>query len=289
MGRVLELYGIPSCKPSANWPEVVHRQHCPYIGRKCLKVRKSTPERTIGTCSVEYGRSGKRVVICPHRLLEKQRVFMDCLHLLTLHEPGNDLHVIAEVSVPGGSVDYFLVSARDGKVKDFLGIELQAVDTTGTVWPERQRFLHRQGLETGPIPSKTFGLNWKMTAKTVLLQLHHKLETFEHIHKHLVLVVQDHFLAYMRDGFRLDRLNSPARIGDSMHIHSYTLKSQADCGWQLSLDTRMSTDADGIARSLGLRSNPRVALERLTAVLEEKLSDSNLLTWSQPVRAPSRT
>ena len=58
---------------------------------------------------------------------------MDCLQLLTLHEPGNELHVVSEINLPGGSVDYFLVSAARGKVRDFVGVELQALDTTGTV------------------------------------------------------------------------------------------------------------------------------------------------------------
>ena len=45
--------------------------------------------------------------------------------------------------IPGGNVDHLLVAARRRKVKDFLGIEFQTRDTAGTVWPERQRFLHR--------------------------------------------------------------------------------------------------------------------------------------------------
>jgi hypothetical protein len=34
-------------------------------------------------------------------------------------------------------------------------------------------------------------MNWKMTAKTILVQMHHKVETFEHINKKMVLVIQD--------------------------------------------------------------------------------------------------
>lgn len=41
-------------------------------------------------------------------------------------------------------------------------------------------------------------MNWKMTAKTILVQLHHKIDTFESISKHLVLVVQDYLLDYMK-------------------------------------------------------------------------------------------
>lgn len=86
-----------------------------------------------------HGRGESPVVICPHRLLERRKIFVDSFHLLSLHEPGNELHIVPEIALPGGSVDYFVVSVRKGKVRDFVGIELQTVDTTGTVWPERQR------------------------------------------------------------------------------------------------------------------------------------------------------
>jgi len=41
-------------------------------------------------------------------------------------------------------------------------------------------------------------MNWKMTAKTILMQVHHKVQTFEEINKHLVLVIQDHFMDYIK-------------------------------------------------------------------------------------------
>jgi hypothetical protein len=52
-----------------------------------------------------------------------------------------------------------------------------------------QEFLREHGLNVPVETAKTFGMNWKMTAKTILVQLHHKLETFEHLGKHLVLVI----------------------------------------------------------------------------------------------------
>ena len=59
---------------------------------------------------------------------------------------GMNCTVVPEVSIPGGSVDYFLVSVKDEKVRDFVAIEFQTLDTTGTVWPERQRFLASVGV-----------------------------------------------------------------------------------------------------------------------------------------------
>ncbi len=173
MTKIAELFAIPTRNvEGVNWHTLVESQACPYISRKCIKVRKSDPDLSIGTCSVYYGRSEDQILICPNRLLIRRQIFTDCLHLLTLHEPGNELHLIPEVSIPGGSVDYFLVSVKRGRVLDFVGIELQTLDTTGTVWPERQRFLDSVGVATDRRDvesAKRFGMNWKMTAKTILI------------------------------------------------------------------------------------------------------------------------
>lgn len=279
MSKVIELFGISTItdkKP--DWQNIIAQQSCPYLNRTCIKVRKSSPAISIGTCSVLYGRGNDPVIICPYRLLERRQVFIDCLHLLTLHEPGNELHVVSEISLPGGSVDYFLVSVRNAKVKDFVGIELQTLDTTGTVWPERQRFLQEQGFEVDAADAdskKVFGMNWKMTAKTILVQLHHKIQTFENINKHLVLVIQDTFLRYMRKQFRFEQLNI-ARTGDPMHIHSYTLTQTDGKSFRLSLDSRFSTDTAGVAMFLGLQADANVEMQLIIEQLEAKMSSDTL-------------
>jgi len=279
MSRISELFGIcTTATDTADWASAVSSQHCPHLGRKCLKNRKSEPEVAIGTCTVRHGADRRAVIICPYRLLERNQVFTDCLHLLTLNEPGNELHLLSELSIPGGSVDYVLVAARNGKVKDFVGIEFQTLDTTGTVWPERQRFLRQVGIDVlanDADSSKPFGMNWKMTAKTILVQLHHKIETFEGIHKHLVLVVQDHLLSYMRREFSFGHLNT-ARVGDPMHIDAYTLTTDG-AAFKLGLGERLSTDASGIARCLGLQASPNMGLDQIVELLESRLSTDTLM------------
>ncbi len=278
MSRVVELYGLSTQEHDIDWASVVEKQFCPYLNRKCLKVRKSEPEQTIGTCTVLYGqRQPGSIIICPYRLLERGQIFTDCIHLLSLHEPGNELHTVPEIAIPGGSVDYFLVSANERGVVDFVGIELQTLDTTGTVWPERERFLNEHGVEVQQEvveSSKSFGMNWKMTAKTILVQLHHKVKTFEALGKHLVLIVQDHFLAYMESQFRFGHLMQ-ARTGDPLHIHSYQLYRHPNV-LRLRLDTRLSTDASGIAEALGLQADPHMELGEVIRQLEAKISDETL-------------
>ena len=155
-----ELFTVPTDAENQNWQEIVSKQYCSYLKRKCLKVRKSQPEISIGSCTVKYGKGMNDVIICPYCLLEARKIFLDCIHLLSLHEPGNDLHVVSEIPVPGGNIDFFLASVKDGRVIDFTGIELQTLDTTGTVWPIRQRFLQSKGIK----------VNRKDVASTKLLE-----------------------------------------------------------------------------------------------------------------------
>lgn len=279
MSKIIELFGIPTkLDEKPDWKQIVTQQLCPYINRKCVKVRKSSPKVSIGTCSVFYGKANSPIIICPYRLLERDQIFVDCLHLLSLHEPGNELHIVSEIAIPGGSVDYFLVSVRNEKVQDFVGIELQALDTTGTVWPERQRFLQKQGLSADAMDvgsTKKFGMNWKMTAKTILVQLHHKIQTFEIINKHLVLVIQSNFLDYIKREFQVEHINN-ARIGDSMHMHAYNLNPNEKSGFRLGLASRLSTNTDGVAKLLGLQADTNVGLEKIVEQLERKLSTDTL-------------
>lgn len=275
---IVELFTTSTEQDGIDWTRLIASQHCAYINRKCVKVRKSTPEISIGTCAVKHGtRQSHDLIICPHRFLERGQIFFDCLHLLTLHEPGNELYRVAEIEIPGGNVDYFLVSARDGKVIDFVGIELQALDTTGTLWPLRQQFLESVGLgvpEQADV-SNSYGVNWKMTAKTTLVQLHHKVETFEGLGKHLVLVLQEQLLAYMRREFNFGHIQD-AKLGHPMHFHAYTLQPDGKA-YRLGLVSRSSTDANGIATSLGLQTSPTVELEVLLKLLQSKISPKNRL------------
>ena len=276
--KVAELYGLPTFQP-ADWKDVAAAQQCPFLSRKCLKNRKSRPEITIGTCTMTYGRQERPVMICPFRLLERSQIFTDCVHLLSLHEPGNELRIVAELAVPGGSIDYCLVSVREGKPRDFVGIELQTLDTTGTVWPERQRFLQQNKIRVkreDAVSGKPFGMNWKMTAKTILVQLNHKIATFEHLSKRLVLVLQDFLLDYMRGEFAFNHIKG-VRDGDPMQFHAYELRKEATA-YSLKLEERISTDTAGIAMCLGLQADTKVELQILLEQIEAKLPHSTLLT-----------
>lgn len=280
MSKVVELFTYPVSNGALNWDQIIRSQFCQYTKKRCFKVRKSEPDISIGTCVVKYGKQNDDIIICPHRLLQNNQIFIDCIHLLTLHQPGNELHIVSEVSIPGGSVDYFLVSTDETrKVIDFVGIELQTMDTTGTVWPERQLALYELGqLPMEPSIDKTFGMNWKMTAKTILVQLHHKIQTFQSINKHLVLIVQDPLLQYIQREFSFAHVHEPSRLGDSMQFHSYRLL-QNKTDYKIKLEHRYSTDSNGISKLLGLNADANIGLEEIVSILEAKISDATMLSF----------
>ena len=281
MSAVVELFGHPTDSAQADWHKIIADEHCPYIGKRCYKVRKSPPNQTIGTCSVNYGRRNDLLVICPARLPYRRQIFIDCLQLLTHHEPGNELHLITEVPIPGGNVDYFIVSARGGIARDFVGVELQTLDTTGDWWPERQRALQQLGVrrnDTEEDTNKPHGINWKMTAKTILMQLQHKIQTFQHVNRKLVLVIQDKLLEYMEKEFDFKHLSETAVIGDPMHMHAYQAQKLKEGGFRLELRRRLSTDADGIRSSLGLQAEANLDLEQMIQALQHRMSDETIFT-----------
>ncbi|MCE8864143.1 NotI family restriction endonuclease [Phocaeicola vulgatus] len=280
MSKVKEFFTYISDSPNIDWEGILSTQHCRYTHKKCVKTRKSNPEISIGTCTVTYGKDKRDVIICPHRLLERRQIFIDCLHLLNSHTPGNELHIVPEVSIPGGSVDYVLVSTdKNRKVKDFVGIELQTMDTTGTVWPERQRLLQELGFHvTEDISDKTFGMNWKMTSKTILVQLLHKIETFESLNRHFVLIVQDHLLEYMKKEFSFSHVTD-AKLGDCMHFHAYSLDN-AGGAFKLHLQNRLSTDSAGISTLLGLNAKANIKFKEIATILESKISDNTVFDFS---------
>lgn len=277
MSRVLELFGHTASE-SPDWANVVRQQLCPYIGAACIKTRKSQPDVAIGTCCVSYGREQRSLVICPNRLLSGAKVILDCARHLQFDEPSNDLHVVPEVAVPGGSVDYFLVSVDEGTVRDFVGVELQALDTTGTVWPARQRFLKSVGHpvhDEEAASGRKYGMNWKMTAKTTLVQLHHKVRTFEAVGRQLVLALQDELMRYLQREFAFAHVG-PASDDHPMQFHAYSVHPGDQTHSRLELVERLSTDTEGVRRCLDLQTEARVDTEHLVEELRGKVGPSTL-------------
>lgn len=233
---------------------------CPFLRNKCIKIRKSNAIQSIGACSVLY--KGASLIACPHRFIQRYQIFLDCVRYL---RPNLRYYVVPEITMPGGNIDYCVV-ALDGasEIVDFVGIEIQALDTTqsGAIWTAREDLSH------GVLKhSYKYGINWKMSAKTILVQLHHKAASFQAVNKKLVLVIQKEFYEYMEKVFQTKHLRDVDEA-DVMQFHIYNNVTLGD-EYQIVLDSRKSTDVDGVEKllKLGVESDilePEV-IERIRA------------------------
>ncbi|MGP8124513.1 MAG: NotI family restriction endonuclease [Nitrososphaerales archaeon] len=263
--KPLEFYGQPTAL-RLNWKDELTKEHCPFLGRKCVKLRKSNPSQSIGACLVGYGE--KPLIICPHRFLQHDRIFLDSLHLLAR---GLEYYVVPEITMPGGTIDYFLVASNGVEIRDYLGLEVQSLDTTasGGIWDARV------DLSNGELrDAYQYGINWKMSAKTILIQMHHKSAAFEGLGKKLVLAIQSEFYDYLTKAFRTRQINE-ASEHDSIQFHIYDCVNLNN-RYALTLRSRKSTDVVGVEEMLGTRP-PTISEEEVLNKIRAKLPQARRL------------
>ena len=123
-----EVLGRPAEKgfdPSA------HDFICPFIGLKCTK-RSTALSEPYPVCSIK--RKDIQVCACPKRFYQVDFLNDIVEHCWPGHAPRN-VQLAHEVKMTGfGNVDFVLADVgQSGEIGQFLSVELQAMDITGTV------------------------------------------------------------------------------------------------------------------------------------------------------------
>ena len=178
-------------------------QHCPFLDSECTKFRKSEPSVKIGTCSL--GWSGGRdktwhpSVTCPERLYSDD-VFRSLKRMIYGE---NAVHVVKEANMGRGSFDYVFVKCDEtGGIDDFCCVEFQTNGTTGTPW---------QGIvdikKRGKYLKDAYKYNFNLAnqyQKTMMQQVYKKGLIAEDWGKHLIFLLQDSGMAYLRRSITSD-------------------------------------------------------------------------------------
>jgi len=175
--------------------------------------------------------------------------------------------------MPGGNIDFFLVALRDGQIMDYLGVEIQGLDTTGSggIWEAREDL--RRGAMGN---SYRYGINWRMSAKTILIQMHHKARAFEDLGKKLVLAIQEQFYDYVTREFETGHLR-PTVDADTVRFHAYDLV-EINGQYRLRITRKASTNALGIEKMLGIGREPTVSPEVVLQRIQAKLPQAIALS-----------
>ena len=140
---------------------------CPYRNTVCTK-RSHRIDGPFPVCTVFRRRKGDKcptpIIVCPHRLYAAD-IYNDILaYCWPGVKPQNPI-LVHEIKMGDvGNVDMVIADlAGDGKsIKDFISIELQAVDITGSYEPAYSSIVLDTPLDKRP----TYNFNWQAPKTT---------------------------------------------------------------------------------------------------------------------------
>lgn len=189
IGEVLGERAIAGADPEAK------SFQCPFISAPCPKRSTNLGDQPYPVCTLWRGFKGRTrdtrqdlICVCPKRFYQ-----IDWLSEVITHcwpfDPPRDPVVATEVKMKGfGNVDFVIADrGQDGAIGNFLSVELQAVDITGSVFPAYQAL--RRGAH---LPKKpTYGFNWDNVYKRYITQLIRKGYFHHHWGTKIIAVIQD--------------------------------------------------------------------------------------------------
>ena len=193
-GNISELFGYSPNDRSEEASRARMSLLCPFLKSQCTKqLRDGTIS---GVCSLKPVTSPP-VICCPNRLYaDDYRVLRDValtafgprIRLIsgqdatTVRHDGNNVAVFGkrwgkELRLPqrghrgGYFVDWILALLdHERKLKEFVAVEIQSIDTTGNYRAERESYLNHQKFQG----TSSAGLNWENVSKRILPQLIYK-------------------------------------------------------------------------------------------------------------------
>src|ERR1039457_1744728 len=174
----------------------------PFIKATCIKRSTLLPGQQYPVCSIQTRKEGY-VCVCPKRFYAVdflRDVINECWPAAS---PPKNPQIAAEVTMRGfGNVDFVIADIKDdGSVEQFLSVELQAIDITGSVMKAYAALLKNEDLERKP----TYGLNWDNVYKRFVTQLIGKGYFHHHWGTKIVAVVQDVVYRYICRRFEFMR------------------------------------------------------------------------------------
>lgn len=180
---------------------------CPFINSKCTK-RSQRFSGPYPVCSIFHGKNENRklMCVCPKRFFQAsftQKIIETCW----VGEIPKDPIVVHEVKMEDfGNVDFVIADLDDSKkhVIQFISVELQAVDITGTVEPAFQSVIN-----SDEVCEKSFnyGINWENVRKRYITQLINKGFFHHHWKSKIVAVIQETLYDNLRSKIKFDELD----------------------------------------------------------------------------------
>ena len=168
---------------------------CPFLGSTCTK-RSGKEPYPVCTIRKVVGGEPKLFCVCPKRFFSVDFLSDVVRHCWRGNPPANP-QLAHEVKLAGfGNVDLVVADVGpDGSVTDFLSVELQAIDFSGSVMPAYRAL--REGTDVEE--RLTYNPSMANVYKRYVTQLIRKGYSHHHWGSRIVAVVQDVFYDYICD------------------------------------------------------------------------------------------
>jgi hypothetical protein len=185
---ICEILGQPAVEKTN---PVTEEFLCPFRNSTCTK-RGHSFTGPFPVCSVFRQRKGEEripVAVCPNRLYAAD-IYNDVIRdAWPGDKPTNPIKVHEIKMGAVGNVDMVIADISDNKksIKDFVSIELQTVDITGSYEPAYTAIVLNQPIDKRP----TYNFNYKNVQKRFITQLIDKGFFHHHWGTRIIAVVQD--------------------------------------------------------------------------------------------------
>lgn len=202
---------------------------CPFIQSRCVKRSTQLPDEPYPVCTLWRRSDGAAdpgndlIFVCPKRFYAVDFLTEVIEHCWPGEKPVNP-QVAPEVKMSGfGNVDFVIADVKDdGEVDQFLSVELQAIDITGSVFSAYQALRASTDLERRP----TYGLNWDNVYKRYITQLIRKGYFHHHWKSKIVAVIPEQVYQYIVG--RADFIRSPDVKSAQVNIIFMTYRLEDD-------------------------------------------------------------
>lgn len=177
---------------------------CPFLDAVCTK-RGHLTTGPYPVCSIHRSQLDQRLMsVCPNRFYEAE-ISRDVIQNCWIGKPPENPRVAYEVQMASfGQVDLVIadLDIRKNKVRQFISVELQAVDLSGSVESAYTAVVNNRMLDRRP----SYGINWANVRKRYISQLitkgfyHHQWGT------RIVSVLQTQLYERLKNELRFDEL-----------------------------------------------------------------------------------
>lgn len=229
-----------SCNPEAIIGEVLGRKAvkaidpavsaflCPFIKVRCPKRSTNLPNQPYPVCTL--WRNGPAsdpeadlIFVCPKRFYAVDFLTDVIEHCWPGTKPKNPM-VAPEVKMSDfGNVDFVIADVlEDGEVAQFLSVELQAIDITGSAFPAYMALRRGADLQKRP----TYNFNWDNVYKRYVAQLIRKGYFHHHWKSKIVAVIPEQVYQYITR--RADFIRSPDVQSPQVNIIFMTYRLEHD-------------------------------------------------------------